>query len=145
MAVKKGDKVKLDYTGAFESGLVFDSTKDKEPFEFEAGAGMVIKGFDDAVIGMEKGQEKMVSIKPEDGYGQKNSELVKKLPRSKLPKGEEPKPEMKIILGTSRGQKIPAKITEVNDKEITIDLNHPLAGRTLKFRIKVVDIDSKAK
>ncbi len=140
MVVKKGDKVKVDYTGKLEDGTVFDSSEGKQPLEFEAGSGMVIKGFDNAIIGMEKGEEKEVKIEKGDGYGDPNPDLVKKIPRDKLPPEPEPKPGMMLGMGTPDGKQIPAKITEVDDKEITIDLNHPLAGKTLNFKIKVVEI-----
>jgi len=140
MAVKKGDKIKVDYTGTFEDGKVFDSSEGKQPLEFEVGSGQIIKGFDDAVTGMEKGQEKEVVIQPADAYGDYNPQLIKKIPRDKLPQGQEPKPGMMLALGTPDGKQFPAKIAEVTDKEVSIDLNHPLAGKVLKFKIKVVDI-----
>ncbi len=140
MAVKKGDKVKVDYTGSLDDGNVFDTSEGKQPLEFEAGAGQVIKGFDDAVVGMEKGEEKEVKIEKGDGYGDPNPDLVKKIPRDKLPPEQEPKAGMMLGMTTPDGKQIPARITEVDDKEITIDLNHPLAGKNLKFKIKLVEI-----
>ena len=140
MPVKKGDKIKVDYTGTLEDGTVFDTSEGKQPLEFEVGAGKIIKGFDEALIGMEKGQEKEITIPPAEAYGDHNPQLIKKIPRDKLPAGQEPKPGMMLALGTPDGKQFPAKITEVTDKEVSIDLNHPLAGKTLKFKIKVVDI-----
>lgn len=140
MAIKKGDKVKVEYTGKFDSGEVFDSSEGKEPLEFEAGTGKVIQGFDNAVIGMEKGQEKEIKILPKDAYGEHNSELIKKIPRKALPKEQEPKEGMMLVMTVPNGMQVPAKIAEVADEEITIDLNHPLAGKNLNFKIKVVDI-----
>lgn len=138
MAIKKGDKVKIEYTGKLDDGSVFDSSEGKDPIEFEVGGGHVIKGFDDAVVGMEKGQEKEVKIKTADAYGERNDELIKKIPRSQLPKDQEPKPGMMLGIQTPQGQ-IPAKITSVDKENITIDINHPLAGKDLNFKIKVVD------
>ena len=140
MTVKKGDKIKVDYTGTFDDGTVFDSSEGKAPLEFEAGSGMVIKGFDDAVIGMKKGEEKEVKIASKDAYGDPNPELVKKIPRDKLPPEQEPKPGMMLGMATPDGKQIPAKITAVDDKEITIDLNHPLAGKDLNFKLKIAEI-----
>jgi len=111
-----------------------------EPLEFEVGSGQIIKGFDDAVIGMKKGEEKEIKISPSEAYGEVNPELIKKIPKDNLPPGQEPQPGMMLVLGTPDGRRIPAKITEVTDKDVTIDLNHPLAGKTLNFKIKVVDI-----
>lgn len=143
--VKKGDKVTVEYEGKFESGEVFDSTSHGDhshPLTFTAGQGEVVKGFDQAVIGMKKEEEKEITIKPEDAYGQHNPKLIQKLPREKLPKDQEPKPGLILMLRSQQGHQIPAKITGVDDKEITIDLNHPLAGKKLIFKIKVTDINS---
>ncbi len=140
MPIKKGDKIKVDYTGTLDDGTVFDSSEGKQPLEFEVGAGNIIKGFDSAVIGMEKGEEKEIKIPPAEAYGDSNPELIKKFPRDKLPSDKEPKQGMMLVLGTPDGKKIPAKIAEVNEKEVTLDLNHPLAGKALNFKIKIVEI-----
>ena len=142
MAVKKGDKIKVDYTGTLDDGTVFDTSEGKEPLEFEAGSGKVIKGFDEAVIGMEKGQEKEVKIECKDAYGEPNPELMQKIPRYQLPKDQEPKPGMILGLKTPDGQQFPARIAEVSDKDITVDLNHPLAGKNLNFKLKIVEISA---
>jgi len=143
MTVKKGDKVKVEYTGTLDDGTVFDSSeKHGHPLEFEAGSGKVIKGFDEAVIGMEKDEEKDVKIAKDQAYGERKPELLKKVPREQLPEGQEPKAGMTLMVGLPDGNQIPAKITEVNEKEITIDLNHPLAGKNLNFKIKVVEVSS---
>ncbi|MFH1802918.1 MAG: peptidylprolyl isomerase [archaeon] len=145
MPVKKGDKVTVEYEGKFESGEVFDSTSHGDhshPLTFTAGNQEVVKGFDEAVLGMKKGEEKEVKIKPEEAYGEHNSKLIQKLPKDKLPKGQEPKPGLILMLRSQSGHQIPAKITAVDAKEITIDLNHPLAGKTLIFKVKVTDIET---
>ncbi|MBU2639243.1 MAG: peptidylprolyl isomerase [Nanoarchaeota archaeon] len=144
MAVKDGDKVGVEYEGKLENGEVFDSSKHGEhshPLEFEVGKGQVIKGFDEAVLGMEEGEEKEVTIKPEEGYGPRNEQLVKKFPKDKLPADQEPKEGMMLAVGLPDGRKIPARITKVEEKEIEVDLNHPLAGKVLIFKIKVVKIN----
>ena len=141
MAIKKGDKVKIDYTGTFDDGTVFDaSEKHGKPLEVEVGSGQIILGFDKALEGMEKGEEKEITIPPEEAYGHNNQELIKKIPRKQIPMDQEPKPGMMLALKTPEGKQFPATITDVNDTEITIDLNHPLAGKTLHFKIKVVEI-----
>jgi len=141
MAIKKGDKVKVDYTGTLEDGTVFDTSEGKQPLEFEAGSGQLIKGFDDAVIGMEQGEEKEIKISPEEAYGDIKPELLKKIPKEQLPKEPEPKAGMTLLMKTPDGKQFPAKITEVGESEITIDLNHPLAGKTLNFKFKIVGIN----
>jgi len=139
MAIKKGDKVKVEYTGTLEDGTVFDTSEGKQPLEFEVGTGKVIKGFDEALVGMEKDGEKAIKLKPEEDYGAPQDNLMQTIPREKLPKEPEPKPGMGIMLSTQEGKQFPARIAEVSEKDIKIDLNHPLAGKTLNFKIKVVE------
>ncbi len=140
MAVEKGNKIKVEYTGSFEDGEVFDaSEKHGEPLEFEAGAGMVVPGFDNTVIGMEVGEEKEVTLKPEEAYGMSNEQAIQKVPKDKFP--AEAKEGMMIGIPTPNGQQIPAKIVKIDDKEVTIDMNHPMAGKTLIFKIKIVSIE----
>ncbi len=140
-SVKKGDKVKIEYVGSFEDGTVFDSSdKQGTPLEFVAGSGQLIKGFDDAVIGMKEGEEKEVEIPPEKAYGHHNPELVKELPRNCFPENKDIKPGMAFIMKMQNGQQVQFRINEVSKDKITIDLNPPLAGKTLKFKIKLLSI-----
>lgn len=142
MAVKKGDKVKVNYVGTYDDGTEFDSSKHGDhdhPIEFIVGEGQVIKGFEDAVLGMEKDEEKTIRLEPKDAYGEHNDELIKKIKRKSLPADQKPKKGMQIVLSTPEGQQFPAQITEVTDEDITIDLNHPLAGKALNFKLTVVD------
>lgn len=141
MPVKKGDKVKVEYTGSFEDGEVFDSSdRHGQPLEFQVGGGQVVPGFDNAVIGMEKGKEKEVKLQPSEAYGEHDVEFVKKLPRKGVPKEIHPKPGMTLGLKQPGGGQMSAKVIAVTEKDITLDLNHPLAGKVLNFKIKVVDI-----
>jgi len=142
MPIKQGDKIKVDYTGTLEDDTVFDTSEGKDPLEFEVGTGKLIKGFDQAVIGMEKGEEKQVKIESKDAYGDPNPDLIKTVPRENLPKEQEPKVGMMILLKTPDGRQFPAKLVDVQEKEVKIDLNHPLAGKALNFKIKIVDIVS---
>lgn len=143
MPIKKGDKVKVEYTGTLGNGTVFDSSeKHGQPLEFEIGSGQIIKGFENVVIGMEKGEEKDITLKPEEAYGKLDERLKKEIPRYQLPKEQEPKVGMTLLMGLPNGNQIPAKIVEIKDNSVVIDLNHPLAGKTLHFKIKIVDISS---
>ena len=145
MTIKKGDVVQVDYTGSFDDGTVFDSSKHKghsHPLKFEVGAKQVIPGFEKAVVGMKKGEEKNIVVEPLDAYGEYRSELVKEFPLSSIPSEEKPKIGDYIILGTPGGQQIPAKVSEVDDKMVKIDLNHPLSGKKLHFVIKIVAINT---
>lgn len=139
MSVKKGDKIKIDYTGTLEDGTVFDSSeKHGQPLEFEVGSGQIIKGFDEAVIGMKKGDEKDIKLQPADAYGELNDELIKKVPKEQLP--PEAKKGSVLMMGLPNGAQLPVKIVDMDDKEGTLDLNHPLAGKVLNFKIKLVEI-----
>jgi FKBP-type peptidyl-prolyl cis-trans isomerase 2 len=140
MKVESGLKVFLDYEGRFEDGEVFDSSSSDSPLEFIAGTGQVIPGFDNAVLGMEEGDEKEFEIEPKDGYGEMNEELKKEIPKSALPQDKAPEVGMTLVMNAPNGQQIPAKIAEVTDEGVIIDLNHPLAGKKLIFKIKVVKV-----
>ncbi len=140
MTITKGSVVKVHYTGTLDDGSMFDSSEGREPLEVEVGAGQVIKGFDDALLGMKEGDKKEIVLEAEDAYGMVNPELHKKVPRSKLPAGEEPKVGMMLGITLPTGQQIPARIIEVDEESITIDLNHPLAGKRLHFALTVVSV-----
>ncbi len=140
MVVEKNNTIKVEYTGSFEDGEVFDaSEKHGQPLEFEAGEGMVVPGFDNAVIGMDVGEEKEVTLKPEEAYGMPTDEAIQKVPKDKFP--AEAEEGMMIGVPLPNGQQIPAKIAKIDDKEVTIDMNHPMAGKTLVFKIKIVSIE----
>lgn len=144
MAIKKGDVITVDYEGRFESGEIFDSSNHGDhshPLTFEVGAGKVIPGFDSAVIGMKKGDEKQFTLNPEEAYGQRNEKLIQKISKDKLPQDQEPKPRYILMLKSSEGHQIPATIIEVRENDLTVDVNHPLAGKTLIFKVKVLEIE----
>jgi len=144
MKVKKGDKIKVEYTGTFEDGKVFDSSSHGDhshPLEFEVGKGMVIKGFEEAVIGMELNEEKEVKIKSNGAYGERDEKKIIKIPRDKLPKDQEPKVGMMLGMNSKDGRKTNAKIVAVGKEDISLDLNHPLVGKDLNFKLKIVGVN----
>jgi peptidylprolyl isomerase len=141
MFVKKGDKVKVSYTGTLTDGTVFDKSKDNTPLEFIVGNGQVIPGFDRAIQGMQINEEKKITIKAEDAFGKREETLTKQFPRTFFPEDFKPEKGMTVGLKGNDGQSIPARITEITEESITIDLNHPLAGEDLTFDIKVVGIE----
>jgi len=145
MVIEKGDKVKVNYVGYLEDGSVFDSSKEDEPLEFVVGENKIIKGFEEAVVGMEKGEEKEIILKPNEAYGDVNPELVKKIPKENFKSDVEPKEGMMLTLTAPNGIRLPARIVEVGENDLTIDLNHPLAGKTLKFKIKVLEVEKNKK
>jgi peptidylprolyl isomerase len=165
---KTGDKVKVHYTGTLEDGSVFDtsegpieqpndhscgcgSKKENDdgcgcgsgasgPMEFVIGAGQLIPKFEAAVIGLEPGQSITVLIPADDAYGQRAEEMVAVIERSEIPSDINPEPghQMEVIL--EDGSPLPVLVTEVTDTTITLDGNHPLAGRDLTFAIRLVEI-----
>ncbi|MEK6888777.1 MAG: FKBP-type peptidyl-prolyl cis-trans isomerase [Nanoarchaeota archaeon] len=144
MKINAGDIVKADYEGRFESREVFDSSyhgDHSHPLEFEVGSGQVIRGFEDAVIGMEKGKEKEITIEAKDAYGEPNPEMTKDIPIEMIKGDKKPEVGMMLVMQSAQGHQIPAKIIKVDDKNVTIDLNHPLAGKKLIFKIKIIGIN----
>lgn len=138
--VAKGSKVSVDYTGRFDDGTVFDTSEGKAPITFTAGNSEVIKGFDDAVIGMKKGEQKKINITPAEGYGARDEKLQQQVPRSVFPQEMKLEKGMGFSFKTPQGQVIHASIMEASPESVTVDMNHPLAGRNLVFELKVVDI-----
>lgn len=145
MKVEKGKKIKVEYEGKLENGEVFDSSSHGDhshPIEFVVGSGMVIKGLDEAVVGLELNEEKEIKIDSKDAYGDPNPEMTKDVPRSALAgQDQEPQEGMVLMLQSPDGRQFPAKITKVTNENITVDLNHPLAGKNLIFKIKIVSIE----
>ncbi len=140
MPVKKGDKVKVEYTGTLDDGEVFDSSEGQDPLEFTVGSGEIIPAFEDAVMEMEEGEEKDFRIKAEDAYGEHDQKLIEEIPRDNLPEGDI-KPGVMLVAQLEDGTEIPATIVKVNEDMVKIDFNHPLAGKALNFHIKLVKIE----
>jgi len=138
--VKKGSKVKVYYTGRLKDGTVFESNLGGQPLEFVVGKGKVIKGFEKAVLGMDLGQTKTVIMKPADAYGPHDPELVTKVARADLPAGLAPALHQEIACSLADGRKIDGTVTTAEADTITVDGNHPLAGKNLTFDIKLVGI-----
>ena len=137
--MKPGTKVKIHYTGTLNDGSVFDSSEGKEPLEFTFGENQVISGFENGVIGMKLNEEKIIKIIPAEAYGESQPQLIVTIPKEKFP--QDIQAGGRLILKSPDGQSIPASVSEVNKDNVVIDLNHPLAGKELTFKIKVVGID----
>ncbi|PSL06254.1 FKBP-type peptidyl-prolyl cis-trans isomerase [Cecembia rubra] len=141
MAVaSKGDAVKVHYTGRLEDGTVFDSSTNKEPLQFVLGDGNMIKGFDAAVHGMEIGEAKSVTIPCVEAYGEKREDMMLDIPMEQVPPHINPEVGMELSLQNQAGQPVPVKVTYVDEVKITLDANHPLAGKDLIFDITLVEI-----
>jgi len=137
---KDGDTVKVHYTGTLESGEVFDTSKEREPLEFKLGEGQLIPGFEKAVIGMNAGESTKVDIPSDEAYGEAREDLVIKVPKDQLPEDVEPQVGMQLQVNQPNGQPIPVRITEVGESELTLDANHPLAGKDLSFDIELIEV-----
>lgn len=143
MPIKKGDLIVVEYTGKLDSGEIFDTSNHEghsHPLIFHAGQGEMIHGFDNAVIGMKKGQEKTIKIISKEAYGEPKKELMREVPRDMLPKEPEPQVGMMLIMNSPDGRQFPVRIAEIKKENILLDMNHPLAGKDLTFDIKVVGI-----
>ena len=137
---KEGDTVKVHYTGSFEDGTVFDTSEGKEPLEFTVGAGEVIPGFDSAVLGMATGDNKEIQVPMTEAYGPHHDELVLTIEREHIPMESDPVEGMMLQAHLKDGQTVMVQVTDVKDDSITLDANHPLAGKDLTFQITLLEI-----
>jgi peptidylprolyl isomerase len=137
---KIGDTVSVHYTGRLGDGQVFDSSVGSEPLEFAIGAGELIPGFENGIVGMSVGDKKTINIAADDAYGQRIEALVQAVPRDSLKLEVEPEVGMGFYLQMPNGQQMPVAVTEVTDETLTLDANHPLAGHDLTFDIEVVSL-----
>ena len=138
--VKSGDAVKVHYTGRLKDGSTFDSSEGREPLQFTVGEGMVIKGFDNALIDMQVGESKTVEIPVLDAYGPSNPEMIMEFPKTQFPPDMTPELGMSLHLSDNMGNNIPATIIEVKDESVILDANMPLAGKDLIFDITLVEV-----
>lgn len=138
---KKGDKVKVYYTGRLDNGRVFDHTESEKPLEFTVGSRNILSGFDKAVEGMKLFEEKMVVINSENAFGNRNDNLIREFPKKALSKNIKPKKGSIIRVQKPSGESTVGTILDTTKEGIVIDLNHPLAGKDLTFDIKIIDIE----
>ena len=142
MKAKSGDKVAVHYVGTFPSGEVFDSSVARnEPIEFELGSGQMIPGFDKAVMGMEVAEKKKINLGPDEAYGPVDKDRFYTFPKENLPEGMEPKAGDQLMLSDNAGNQVPVTVSEVAVESVTVDANHPMAGKELVFDIELVSIN----
>ncbi len=138
--VKSGDTVRIHYTGTLSDGSTFDSSQGRDPLEFTVGSGQIIPGLESAVPGMEVDDKKKVEVAADEAYGQPNPQAMQAVPRGDIPT------DIPIAIGTQlqvqtpSGRVMPVTVTKVTDDEVTLDANHPLAGKDLTFDIELVGI-----
>jgi peptidylprolyl isomerase len=135
-----GDKVKVHYTGTFDDGTVFDSSDGRDPLEFTVGEGQVIAGFDEAITGMQAGEEQTVRIPVDKAYGPRRDDLNFAVPRSQVPEGMDPKVGDRLQVQRQDGEAAVVTVIAINEDEITLDANHPMAGKDLNFKLNLVEI-----
>lgn len=142
MVVKKGNTVGVHYIGTFEDGTEFDNSYSSDtPINFEVGSGQTIKGFDDAVFGMEIGEKKDINIPYSEAYGEPDPAAIQNVQKTQFPDDFEFVAGGTIQGTFSGGQNFMAKIVEVEDESVVLDFNHPLAGKNLNFSIELVSIE----
>lgn len=138
--VKANDTVRVHYTGKLTTGEIFDSSLEREPLEFTLGQGMLIPGFESAVIDMKVNEKKTVTIPVTEAYGEKVNELFQKVDKAQLPEEIKPEVGMGLMAQNQDGTERQLRVAEVNDDHIVVDANHPLAGHDLVFDLEVIEI-----
>jgi len=138
--VKQGDKVRVHYTGTYDDGTVFDSSVERDPLEVTVGTGMVIQGFDRALVDMEPGQKKNVNIPAAEAYGPRAEELVAEIPRERIPENIQLEVGQQLQLSLADGGEAIVMIVDLSEKTVTLDANHPMAGLDLNFELELVEI-----
>jgi len=139
-SVADGMVVTFDFTLTLSDGQVADTTQGEMPLRFVVGQGQLIPGLEDAMIGMEVGEERDVTLRPEDAYGEWDEEALEEVDRSELPEDAELEEGMPLEVTDTEGETFEASIYEVREDTVVLDYNHPLAGETLQFHVKVIDV-----
>ncbi len=142
--VKKGDTVKVHYTGKLATGEQFDSSAGRAPLEFEVGTGMMIPGFDKGVEGMAVGDKKVITVTPAEGYGEWDVQNVFDFPKSNVPADMVLEVGQQLTLTNSENQPLQVVVAEVKEEVIMLDANHFLAGKDLVFDVEIVEIEPKS-
>lgn len=142
--VKNGDTVRIHYTGTLTDGSVFDSSEGREPLEFTVGTGQVIKGMDAGLPGMKVGDKKRLEIPALEAYGSLNPEARQAIPREGIPDEIPLEVGIQLQMQSPEGHVLPVTVVEVTEATVTLDANHPLAGKDLNFDIELVSINAAA-
>ena len=140
--VREGQNVSVHYVGTFDDGTVFDSSRERdEPLAFVVGSGQVIPGFDAALHEMTEGETKKVSIAPEAAYGEYLSEGIQDVPLTLFPEDTELSEGLTVYGQAQNGQPMMAKVHALGNENVTLDFNHPMAGKTLNFEIELLTVE----
>lgn len=138
--VKSGDTVRIHYTGTLTDGSVFDTSEGRDPLEFKVGSGQIIPGLDKAIPGMEVGEKKRVVATSDEAYGPVHEEAKQTAPRSEIPVDIPLEVGMQLQARNERGEVMALTVVDLTDETVTLDANHPLAGKELTFDIELVSI-----
>ena len=141
--VKDGAVVSLQYTLSGEDGKTIESNKGKEALKYTQGQKQIIPGLEKALVGMKVGEEKRVKVKPEDGYGTVNDKAFQEFPKEKLP-AEGLKVGAVLVARGPEEQSVPVRVHQIKEKTVVMDMNHPMAGKTLVFDVKILDVQASA-
>ena len=136
---KQGDVVAIHYKGQLDDGSVFDSSEGREPLEFQIGANQVIPGFEAAVLGLDLGQSRTTRIEPDQAYGPRRDEMLITVGKERFPEGMDIESGQEFQLDGGNGD-MPVVVTEVTETTVTLDGNHPLAGKALTFHIELISV-----
>lgn len=135
---KYGDVVRVHYTGKFDDGVVFDTSAGRDPLQFTIGNGEIIPGFEQAVVGMKPGETKTIKIPSDEAYGRHNDEMVLVVDRNQFPADLNLRVGMPLHMHQENGRAIPVMVVDISELHVTLDANHPLAGKDLTFDIELV-------
>jgi len=138
--VKHGDTVKIHYTGKLEDGTIFDTSAKRDPLQFIIGAGQVVSGFEQAIVGMNPSESKTVKVPTDKAYGPHREEMVLVVDRNKIPKNLKLELGQELQIPQEDGQKTIVAVTNISESSVTLDANHPLAGKDLTFDIQLIEI-----
>lgn len=139
--IQPGSRVRFHYSITLEDGTIADSSFDEEPIEIQLGDGQLHTCLEMALTGLSKGEEQVIEIDPEQGFGFHDPDAIYKIAREDFPRETNPEVGQIISFSTPSGDEVPGSILEVTDEVVTVDLNHPFAGHTLTFRTKILDLD----
>jgi FKBP-type peptidyl-prolyl cis-trans isomerase SlyD len=138
-SVQQGVLVSIEYTLTDETGKVIESNVGKEPLTYIHGAGQIVRGLEKELAGMKVGEQKKIQVKPEEGYGLRDPNAVQEIRKDKIP-AEAQQVGATLMTQAADGRSLPMRIQEIREKTVVVDLNHPLAGKTLNFNVKVSDL-----
>jgi len=142
--IQNGSRVSIEYTLKDDKGLQIESNKGKDPLKYTHGDSEIIPGLENELVGMQVGDEKSIRVQPKDAYGEIIPAAFKEVPRENIPPGALKVGTM-LMARTPQGRSMPVRVHKINEGTVVLDMNHPLAGKTLFFDVKIMDIEQSAK